>query len=125
VVALYASALLSATLHFKFFVLESLIWGSPTANRIFKLKAEVANSETVRTFAFNMGFYNLFLSLGTLWALFLHHNSRPEGVTLLTFCAASMVAAGLVLLLSGGRRRLLAALVQSGPPALCLLLLWA
>lgn len=124
-VVLYGSALLAALLHFKFFVLESLIWGSPLANKVFKLKPEVATSEAVRTFAFNMGFYNLFLSLGTVWALFLHHHQRPEGVTLLTFCSASMVGAGLVLFLSGGRRRLLAALVQSGPPALCLFSLLA
>ena len=119
-IIVYISALIAAALHFVFFVLESLLWGTPTVNRIFKLQSEVAGSEAVRTFAFNMGFYNLFLSLGMVSGLTLIHSGRADGVILLAFCSLSMVGAGLVLLLSSGWRRLPAALVQALPPLVCL-----
>ena len=117
---IYLTAFLAALLHFKFFLLESVFWGRPRVNRIFKLAPEVAHSPAVRTFAFNMGFYNLFLSLGTLAGLALLHRGCSGGVTLLAFCTSCMVAAGGVLLISGGLRRLPAALAQAVPPAVCL-----
>ena len=120
-----ATALVASFLHFLFFLMESVFWGTRGVNRIFKLAPEVAKSPAVRLFAFNMGFYNLFLSLGTLAALkLLEKGCCPGGVTLLAFCTSCMVAAGFVLLLSGGLRRLPAALIQSGPPAACLYFLF-
>lgn len=124
-VNIYVCALAAAIFHFKFFVMESLLWGTPVVNKIFKLKAEVAQSDAVRSFAFNMGFYNLFLSAGTLAGLYFLHQGAAEGRTLLAFCCASMVGAGLVLLMSGGLRRLPAAVLQAGPPAACLYFLFA
>jgi putative membrane protein len=124
-VNMYVCALAAALFHFKFFVMESLLWGSPVVNKIFKLKPEVAKSDAVRSFAFNMGFYNLFLSAGTLGGLYLLHQGAREGRTLLAFCCASMVGAGIVLLMSGGLRRLPAALVQAGPPGACLYFLFS
>jgi len=121
-----ATALLASLLHFAFFLLESVFWGSAPVNRIFKLAPEVARTPAVRLFAFNMGFYNLFLSLGTLAALgLLRRGCCASGVTLLAFCTSCMVAAGAVLLVSGGMRRLPAALIQAGPPAACLFFLFA
>lgn len=119
-VNIYVCALAAAIFHFKFFVMESLMWGTPVVNKIFRLKPEVAQSDAVRSFAFNMGFYNLFLSAGTLAGTYLLYNGCSDGRTLLTFCCASMVGAGVVLLISGGLRRLPAAVLQAGPPGLCL-----
>jgi putative membrane protein len=122
-IGVYLTGLWAAFMHLVFFLLESVAWGGPAANRVFRVSREAANEPMLRGFAFNMGFYNLFLSLGTLAALRHLHQGTPGAQCLLQYCCLFMIGAGVVLLASGGMSRLRGALLQAGPPALCLALL--
>ena len=61
-------ALLAAGLHAWFFVLESLWFMRPTVYRRFGLASE-EQARVARPFAYNQGFYNLFLAAGTAWGV--------------------------------------------------------
>lgn len=58
---------LIAGLHSYIFVLETFLWTSPRARRIFKTKSEFA--EQTKTLAANQGLYNGFLAAGLAWGL--------------------------------------------------------
>ena len=58
-------ALLAALLHVLIFCMESLWFMQPKIYRRFGA-ADEAEAQAVRLFAFNQGFYNLFLALGIL-----------------------------------------------------------
>lgn len=106
---------LAAAAHVGFFVLETVIWGTPKANAIFRVNA--ADAATMALFARNQGFYNLFLAAGVGAGWFF---DRPSVVV---FACAAMLGAGLVLLATSPRM-LRGALLQGLPPALALLA-WA
>ena len=106
-------SLLAAVLHVAFFYLETVIWGSPKANKIFKVKQ--AEADTMATFAKNQGFYNLFLALGVFHSWF---RSGEEAVVV--FCCLCMVGAALALIFISGGQKLSAGLAQGVPPALAL-----
>lgn len=109
---------LAAGIHVMIFAMESLLWDRPAVWKSFGLRS--AESATlVRPFAFNQGFYNLFLALGTVAGLVFVF--RPElsavGYALCLFALASMLLASLVLVSSSpklGR----AALIQGAAPLL-------
>jgi putative membrane protein len=74
----------------------------------------------VRLFAFNQGFYNLFLALEVAAGLAALHLGHPgAGHALVGFACASMLGAALVLV-SSSRRFWVGALVQGLPPAVAL-----
>ena len=59
----------------------------------------------MRPWAYNQGFYNLFLAIGTAAGIGLTAGGNHEsGLALVTFCCGSMVAAALVLLSSDPRQ---------------------
>ena len=58
-----AAAVVAALIHVWFFVLESLWFMRPTVYRRFGIDSE-ADAQVVRSFAYNQGFYNLFLAGG-------------------------------------------------------------
>ena len=64
-----------AGLHVGFFILESLLWTSPTVMRIFNTTKEEAH--TTRVLALNQGFYNLGAAALLIW---LHSTSNTAGV---------------------------------------------
>lgn len=72
------------------------------------------DAEAKRLFAFNQGFYNLFLAIGVFIGLVLLQSGGNVVVaqTLVLFSCACMLCAGVVLLFSGGRRMLRAAVMQ-------------
>lgn len=111
---------LGAVIHILIFTLEALIWGTPYANKAFGVTKEQA--EELRLFAYNQGFYNLFLTLEVFVGLGLYRFSPyPEaGIALIIFGAASMFLASLVLLKSSPKL-LRAVLIQGGIPLLGLL----
>jgi putative membrane protein len=82
---------LAALVHVYIFVIESLQFEKPSTLRTFGIRAE--DAAVMKPWAFNQGFYNLFLAIGA--------------------------AAGVVLV--GARRRLRAAVVQGAFPLLALL----
>jgi putative membrane protein len=95
------------------------LWGKPKTNKVFGVTAEAA--EQNRLFAFNQGFYNLFLALAALGGSALGLDITA-GKTLVAYALLSMLAAALVLIFSN-RKLMRAALVQGLPPLIGLIFL--
>ena len=115
-------AALIALIHVYVFFLESILWLKPKTMRLFAVTAEEARINKV--FAFNQGFYNLFLAIAILCGLLaIHVLGREEGRVLTDYGVASVGGAGLVLFFSAPRSRR-AAYIQA-VPALCYFLLRA
>lgn len=112
-------ALLAAALHVLVFCMESLWFMHPKIHRRFGA-ATTADAEARRLFAFNQGFYNLFLALGVFIGLALLHFVGYVAVaqTLVLFSCASMLGAAVVLLFSAGPSMLRAACIQGIFPLL-------
>ena len=62
------AALIAMAIHAYFFLLESVWFMRPVVWSRFGLKS-VEHAAIVRSFAFNQGFYNLFLAIGVLVGL--------------------------------------------------------
>ncbi len=108
---------IAALLHVLFFKLESLDWKKPATWKTFGLASQ-AEADTTASLAFNQGFYNLFLAIGTGTgvALILFSDSHDKiGWTLILFGCGSMLAASIVLISSGGKPFARAAAIQGGP----------
>ena len=115
-----AAAVLAALVHVWFFVMESVWFLRPTVYRRFGLQSD-AEAELIRGFAFNQGFYNLFLAVGVAIGLVLVASGDPAaGRAIVLFACGSMIAAGLVLVLSNPKF-LRAAAIQAAPPLVAVL----
>jgi len=112
-------ALLAGLLHVLIFCMESLWFMQPKIYRRFGA-ADATEAEAVRLFAFNQGFYNLFLAVGVIVGLGLLYGSDAQVVaqTLVLFCTGSMLAAAIVLYFSAGSRMIRAATMQGVFPML-------
>jgi putative membrane protein len=106
-------SIIAAILHVGFFYLETVIWGTPTANKIMKLKS--ADAQTMALFARNQGFYNLFLALGIFHTWF---GAGDESVAV--FASLSMVGAAVVLVTLSSGKMISAGMAQGVPPAIAL-----
>lgn len=98
-------ALATALLHGVIFALESLLWGTPRAQKVFGQQSadEVA---TTHDLAFNQGFYNLFLGvLAALGAILALAGVTTVGITLMLAGTGCMLGAATVLLLSSPAHR--------------------
>lgn len=114
---------LAALVHVWIFWLEALVF--PTVGRrTFGVAA--ADAAVMQPWAYNQGFYNLFLAIGTGVGIALVEAERDAALALVVFGTASMVAAALVLVTSD-RTKARGALVQGLLPALALgsLTAWA
>lgn len=98
VAAVLATA--AALVHVYIFVLESLRWTAPRTRATFGVATE-EEALVTRELAYNQGWYNLFLAIGTILGLVLSRSSvdttRAAGIGVLMFAAGSMTAAALVL----------------------------
>ena len=103
---------IAGVLHVAIFAMESLLIRRPQVYRRFMLRPDEV--DTVHPWAFNQGFYNLFLALGSLGGLVI--DSEPIAL----FSCGCMAAAGLVLVATD-RRMIRAAALQAVPPLLALL----
>jgi putative membrane protein len=113
-------ALLAGVVHVLIFCMESLWWTSPKVRARFRQSAEQA--ETTRLFAFNQGFYNLFLALGTFAGIALVLMGHPRsGLTLVSWNCLFMLGAAIVLVASAPQMRR-GAFIQGAAPFLFLLL---
>lgn len=107
-------ALIAAVAHIAAFVVESLLFQRPSVQRL--LLRDASDSAGVRIWAFNQGFYNLFVAAGAvagviLWAT----GDETVGRALVIYTCAFMALAGLVLFASD--RALWRGMIgQSGPP---------
>jgi putative membrane protein len=107
-------AVLAGLLHIGVFVMESVLFSRPNVQRLFLGNAP--STPQLRTFAFNQGFYNLFLALGAIGGVIA---GGPEGRVVALFTCACMAGAGVVLLASQ-RRMWRGALLQIVPAGIAL-----
>jgi putative membrane protein len=103
---------IAALLHVVFFLFESVLFPRPAIQARFHVSPE--NADAVRPWAFNQGFYNLFLAAGILVGLVM--GIRP----LVLFPCACMLGAGVVLALTD-KRMLRSAVMQAFPPLVALI----
>lgn len=109
---------ITAILHILFFKLESIDFMKPETLKRFGLDEH--SGEFVKTWAFNQGFYNLFLAIGLLYSIFLLFKGNVEkGVTLASFILLTIIGAGLVLYISVPAK-FSAALIQAVPAVIAL-----
>jgi len=110
-----AAAVLAAVVHVWFFLMESVWFLRESIWRRFGISSD-ADARIVRSWAYNQGFYNLFLAVEVAIGLGLVvAGNAAVGRALVLFACGSMIAAGLVLVLH--RRELLrAAALQVVPP---------
>jgi putative membrane protein len=102
--------------HLVVFAMESVLFRKPSTYRRFLVKdTEV---DAARPWAFNQGFYNLFLAIGALGGLIW---GGDKGHAIALFACACMAGAGIVLVASD-RRMLRAAATQAVPPLVALVL---
>jgi putative membrane protein len=116
------AALIAAVIHVAIFAMESLLFTRPAVRSRFHVgEADVA---AARPWAFNQGFYNLFLAIGTIVGLILLHTSddKQAGTALVALACASMFGAAAVLI-GTDRRMVRGALMQGLLPLIALLLL--
>jgi putative membrane protein len=119
-IAVQVLAALAGLLHVYIWVMESLRFHDPKVHRkVFRV--ETASVETVAPWAYNQGWYNLFLAVGALVGVAVVRAEPAVGWTLIVASCGSMLAAALVLVL---RDRAMApsALKQGLFPLLALLL---
>jgi putative membrane protein len=112
------AAVVAAAIHAWFFALESLWFPRATVWRRFGLRSE-DEARIARSWAFNQGFYNLFLTAGVIGGLLLSTVEPASGRAVVAFACASMVAAGVVLV-AYNRRFARAAATQAVPPLIAL-----
>jgi putative membrane protein len=111
-------AAIAGLLHVLFFTLESVRWREPSTWRTFGLTSQ-ADADTTAPLAYNQGFYNLFLAIGTFVgiAVVAFGDSHDTiGWTLVVFACSSMLAAAAVLISTGASYARAAAI--QGVPAL-------
>ncbi|MGW1341680.1 DUF1304 domain-containing protein [Kribbella sp. NPDC002412] len=108
---------LAGVFHLAVFAMESLLFRKPSTYRRFLVKDET-EAAVAAPWAFNQGFYNLFLALGALGGLIA---GGDKGHAIALFSCACMAGAGLVLIASD-LRMLRAAAAQAVPPIAALVL---
>lgn len=114
-------AAVAALIHAYIFVLESLLWRTPRARDVFGTTEDTAAATA--PWAFNQGFYNLFLTIEVIVGIvLLAAGYTAAGATALLIGTGSMLAAGLVLILSDPSKARAAA-IQAVPPLIAIVLL--
>lgn len=117
------AAILAGLVHVFIFYLEAIAFTRPATFRRFMIANE-KDAETVAPWAFNQGFYNLFLGIGTITGAIVWMAGKPhQGRSLVGFGCACMLAAALVLI-GTDRRMLRAAATQGLFPLIALLTIW-
>jgi putative membrane protein len=107
-------AVVAVIFHVVAFVLESFLFERPAVQTFLLGRPEPAPG--VRLWAFNQGFYNLFLAAGPAAGLVAYHAGHGSaGLALVIYGCAFMAACGIVLFVSN--RTLWRSMIgQSGPP---------
>ncbi len=101
-------AVLAAALHVLIFYMESIAWEGPLARKTFGGTPEEARPHAF--YAFNQGFYNLFLALQAIIGVVLTALGRTAiGVALMLAGTGAMLAAAVVLALASAPHRSAAA----------------
>ena len=110
---------IAALLHVYIWTMESITWKQPATWKRFGVESQ-ADADTNALFAYNQGYYNLFLAVIAIVGIVLVVADRDDaGWALVIAACGSMFAASLVLLSSSGSVR--AAATQGTIPALAVL----
>jgi putative membrane protein len=111
-------AVVAGLFHLYAFTLESVLFRRPAVQRAFLGRTV---SPDVHLWAFNQGFYNLFLAAGAIGGVIaVHAGAATEGRAITLFVCACMMGAGVVLFVSD-RKLWRGALGQTVPPLVALL----
>ena len=86
---------LAALVHVYIFWLEALAFET-AGRKAFGVSAE--DAATMKPWAYNQGFYNLFLAIGIAAGLGMAGSNRDAAVAVIVFATGSMVTAALVLI---------------------------
>ncbi len=117
------AAILAGLIHLYIFYLEAVAFSKPAIYRRFMI-ADEKEALTVAPWAFNQGFYNLFLAIGTIAGAIVWMAGRPhQGRSLVGFGCACMLAAALVLV-GTNRKMARASVLQGLLPLVALATLW-
>ena len=118
-------AAVAALIHVYIFILESVQWSKESTRRVFGVKS-AEDAELMRPLAFNQGFYNLFLALGTIigLVLILTGGLVQAGFGVAILALSSMVLAAAVLIASNPKLAR-SALIQGVAPLIAVVLLVA
>ena len=115
-----AAAVIAAAIHAWFFLMESVWFMRPSVWGRFGISS-AEDAATVRSFAYNQGFYNLFLAVGVgIGVVLIAMGAIEAGRAITLFACASMAAAGVILYLYD-RSFLRAAAIQAIPPLAAIL----
>jgi putative membrane protein len=110
---------LAGLVHVLIFAMESVFFTRAQVYRRFLTRAE--DVATIRQWAFNQGWYNLFLAAGAIGGVItIHAGNATAGRSVALFSCACMLGAALVLI-SSDRRMLRGALMQGILPLVALL----
>jgi putative membrane protein len=96
-IAAAVSAGLAALVHVYIFWLEALVFET-TGRKAFGVSEQ--DAAIMKPWAYNQGFYNLFLAIGTAVGVGILGANRNAGVALIIFGIGSMFTAALVLITS-------------------------
>jgi putative membrane protein len=115
-----AAAVIAAVIHVWFFLMESVWFLRESVWRRFGISSD-ADARIVRSWAYNQGFYNLFLAIGVAAGLTLVSAGDPAvGRPIVLFACGSMIAAAVVLV-THSPQLLRAGLIQGIPPLVAVL----
>jgi putative membrane protein len=113
------AAVLAGLVHVLIFAMESVLFSRPQVYQRFRVRAE--DVPAVQAWAFNQGWYNLFLAAGAVGGVIaVHAGSATAGRSVALFACACMLGAALVLI-GTDRRMLRGALMQGVLPLVALL----
>ena len=116
-------AAFAGVIHLLIFSFESISWRQPATWRRFGIRTQ-EDADVLAPMAYNQGFYNLFLALGTAAGLVMLAIPAvtQAGLGLTIFTLLSMLLASLVLITSN-RSLARAAMLQGGAPFVGLIFL--
>jgi putative membrane protein len=111
-------AILAGLFHVLTFAMESLLFRRPQVQRLFLGNAQA--DPGVYLWAFNQGFYNLFVAAGAIGGVVAAHAGHPTAGRAVTLFACGVMAAAGVVLFASERRLWRGALAQAVPPLVAL-----
>ena len=110
---------LAALLHVYIWTMESLTWRKPATWKRFGVASQ-EDAETQALFAFNQGFYNLFLAVVALFGIFQAVVGYADVGWALVLSACAMMFGASLVLASCGKQYLRAAVTQGLFPLLAI-----
>ena len=120
-------AVLAGLVHVYIFVIESLRFTTPSTMKVFGITT-IEDAQTMRPWAFNQGFYNLFLAviavMGAVASVAATESTRADAIgRTLIWTAVSCMLAAAVVLVASDHSKIRGALVQGTFPFLTIVAL--